>query len=143
MKREMTTENFPERQAPSTLFDPQVDTRRPGYYYSYQPSRDAQPVLPINDERPFSEVLASFLERHRLTPYASDEVFLVTRATMRRWALTMLVAMISLACTWAMPQRPGSSLVVALPGLVFFGLHVAEIVLRWRMRRQLAALPPP
>lgn len=68
---------------------------------------------------------------------------LVTRATMRRWALTMLVAMISLACTWAMPQRPGSSLVVALPGLVFFGLHVAEIVLRWRMRRQLAALPPP
>lgn len=85
MKREMTTENFPERQAPSTLFDPQVDTRRPGYYYSYQPSRDAQPVLPINDERPFSDVLASFLKRHHLTAYASDEVFLVTRATIGRW----------------------------------------------------------
>ena len=68
---------------------------------------------------------------------------LITRASMQQWAMLPLFALISLACAWAIPADTRSALVVAVPGLVFFGLNLLEFVLGLRLRRQLARLSPP
>ncbi len=68
---------------------------------------------------------------------------LITRATMQRWALLPLFALISLACTWMIPQGTRNTFVAALPGLVYFGLNAIQIAQRRRMRRRLAAMPAP
>jgi uncharacterized membrane protein len=68
---------------------------------------------------------------------------LVTRATMQHWAMLPLFSLISLACTWSIPADTRNTLVVALPGLIFFGLNLVEFLLGVRMRRQVAQLTPP
>ena len=68
---------------------------------------------------------------------------LITRASMQRWAMLPLFALASLACTWAIPADTRNALVIALPGLVFFGLNVLELLLGVRLRRRLARMPPP
>ena len=54
-----------------------------------------------------------------------------------------LFSLVSLACAWSIPADTNSTFVVALPGLVFFGLNLLEFLLGARLRRQLARLPPP
>lgn len=66
---------------------------------------------------------------------------LVTRASMQHWALLPLFALVSLALSWAIPTDTRNALVVALPGLVFFGLNLIEFLLGLRLRRQLARMP--
>lgn len=68
---------------------------------------------------------------------------LITRAAMQRWAMLPLFSLVSLACAWAIPADTNSTFVVALPGLVFFGLNLLEFLLGARLRRQLARMPPP
>ena len=68
---------------------------------------------------------------------------LIARDAMQRWAMLPLFSLISLACVWATPARPPNSFVVALPGLVFFGVNLVQIVLNLRLQRRLARMPPP
>jgi hypothetical protein len=56
---------------------------------------------------------------------------------------TIVGSLISLACTWSIPADTRNTLVVALPGLIFFGLNLVEFLLGVRMRRQVAQLTPP
>ena len=79
--------------------------------------------------------------RDRLDLDAREQ--LITRETMRRWALVPLVSIVSLACTWAMPAQPANNVVLALPGLVFFALQIIAALLKHRLRRALARMPAP
>lgn len=65
---------------------------------------------------------------------------LVTRDALTRWALLPIFSLVSVLLTATMPEIPGHGWLLAMPGLVFFGLNITQGVLGIRLRRQLAAL---
>jgi len=68
---------------------------------------------------------------------------ILTRAALWGWGLVPLVAMFSIALALSIPTTPASGWELGLPGYVFFGLHVGELMIgRWT-RRRLASLAAP
>lgn len=63
----------------------------------------------------------------------------LTRLILWRWTLVPLFAVISLLCL-LLPVVEGYAWVIPLPGLVFFGLHIAQVVMYRVQRRATARL---
>ncbi len=66
----------------------------------------------------------------------------LTRLAVVRWSMIPLFALVSLALATWMPVIPGHSWTFALPGCVFFGLHITQVALRLRENRLVAQLAP-
>ncbi|PZQ18632.1 MAG: DUF1211 domain-containing protein [Rhodanobacter denitrificans] len=66
----------------------------------------------------------------------------LTRYAMLRWAVIPLFSLISLALTTWLPVIPGVPWSVALPGCIFFGLHLVQLLMPIQHRRILARHGP-
>jgi len=66
---------------------------------------------------------------------------ILTRAALWSWGLVPLVATLSIALALTIPATPASGWELGLPGFVFFGLHVGELVTARWARRRIASLP--
>ncbi|MEO8012118.1 MAG: TMEM175 family protein [Dokdonella sp.] len=63
-----------------------------------------------------------------------------TRYILLRWLMLPVFSLISIGLTVSIPEMPGQGWLLALPGLVFFGLHVLQALIGQRHRRTLAQL---
>ncbi len=63
-----------------------------------------------------------------------------TRYNLLRWLMLPAFSLISIGLTVTIPEVPGQGWLLALPGLVFFGLHVLQAIIGQRHRRRLAQL---
>lgn len=80
-----------------------------------------------------------FRERLELDPRER----LWTRLCLWNWGLVPVVALASITLALTIPATRESGWVLGLPGFVFFGLHVSELILRHWLARRLKALDAP